>query len=62
LLWGVTSSLIYTIGGSFIKGMGYKIFFLGPLGVSRDYCHIEKKRFGLYYKTLVTLGSVGGEG
>jgi hypothetical protein len=24
--------------------------------------YTEKKRFGWYYKTFVTLGSVGGEG
>jgi hypothetical protein len=35
---------------------GYKIFLLGWMGVSIESIHPWKKRFGLYYKTPVTLG------
>jgi len=35
---------------------GPKIFFLSPYGVSKESCPTEKKRFGLYIGTYVTLG------
>jgi hypothetical protein len=59
---GVAYSLTNTIGGMIIKTPPPKKFFLRPYRISGDFCTGFKKRFGLYYIRVVTLGSVGGEG
>ena len=66
-VWGVLgwSSLLshqYNRGDDYKDPPPPKKFFLRPYRVSGDFCTGFKKRFGLYYIRVVTLGSVGGEG
>jgi len=56
LVWCNLPSHQHNRGDVYKRHRGLKIFFLGPTGFSWENGHIEKKIFGWYYKTSVTLG------
>jgi len=69
--WGIspTTQFVYGVLGwsslfshPYKRCRGCKKFFPSPQGVSEETCPAEKKIFGLYIGTYVTLGRLGGLG